>query len=413
MRRRNLMRSRVYRSDSKGKMIPSTFNQKKQITPTEYINTDMSLKYSKNPQQRVIKTNIIIIFTLDISYCKLYNVMNDIPIDSNIDVYGVLQDLSIKKIYYKNPSGDIKDCLNGLTNIEILTYTKWIQLHFVVLSNNTTAASTNINGWNLEYIEKKRKTNKNCNKRSIFRLPIKGYRKELCCNKNIHDGKNIYIDNYAKSKIGTGCKYDASGNVLGTVFSRTKHPIIRSGMLDDGKSYRSYRDYLRNGKMASYDRSLEKNRSDKNDCTKCYKNIYYKNSTHSTHNMTNNRTLRNSEVRTIYNPSNKKFKVQGAVSSGSRIDRLKLDTITGINAKCKDKSKDKCPDMRGCDPYFAGKPRFTGWMYNKKHPETVCYNKRQRARGIPQHQKYRTPSTVKCCNNCTAMGRLEGCKCKK
>tara|TARA_B110000211_G_scaffold233396_1_gene299505 strand:+ start:1582 stop:2799 length:1218 start_codon:yes stop_codon:yes gene_type:complete len=404
MRRRNLMRSRVYRSDSNGKSISSTFNQKNQITPTEYINTDMSFKSSKNPQQRVIKTNINIIFSLDISCSKLYNVMNDIPVESNIGIYGVLQDLFIEKIYYKNLSGT-KDCLDGLSNIEILTYTKWITLHFIVLSNNITPVDITINGWDLVYEEVKRKTNKYCNKRSIFRLPIKGYRKELIsCKETFNDGKNIYIDNYAKSKIGSGCKYDASGNVLGTVFSRTKHPIIRSGMLDDGKSYRSYREYLRNGKMASYDRSLEKNRADKNDCTKCLNNVYYKSSENK------DRTLRNSEVRTIYNPSNKKFKVQGAVSSGSRIDRLKLDTITGINAKCKDKSKDKCLDMRGCDPYFAGKPRFTGWMYNKKHPETVCYNKRQRPRGIPQHQKYRTPSTIKCCNKCTAMGRLEGCK---
>lgn len=404
MRRRNLMRSRVYRSDSNGKSISSTFNQKNQITPAEYINTDMSFKSSKNPQQRVIKTNNNIIFSLDISCCKLYNVMNDIPIDTNIGTYGILQDLFIEKIYYKNLSGT-KDCLDGLSNIEILTYTKWITLHFIVLSNNITPVDITINGWDLIYEEVKRKTNKYCNKRSIFRLPIKGYRKELIsCKETFNDGKNIYIDNYAKSKIGSGCKYDASGNVLGTVFSRTKHPIIRSGMLDDGKSYRSYREYLRNGKMASYDRSLEKNRADKNDCTKCLNNVYYKSSENK------DRTLRNSEVRTIYKPSNKKFKVQGAVSSGSRIDRLKLDTITGINAKCKDKSKDKCLDMRGCDPYFAGKPRFTGWMYNKKHPETVCYNKRQRPRGIPQHQKYRTPSTIKCCNKCTAMGRLEGCK---
>jgi hypothetical protein len=406
MRRRNLMRSRVYRSDSEGKKIPSTFNQKQQITPTEYINSDMSLKSSKNPQQRIIKTNINIIFSLDISCCKLYNVMNDIPIESDIGIYGVLQDLFIKKIYYKNSSGVEKDCLNGLTNLEILTYTKWIELHFIVLSTNAiTAADITINGWNLIYKEEKKKTNKHCNNRSIFRLPIKGYRKELIfCDKNFNDGKNIYMDNYAKSKIGSGCKYDASGNLKGTVFSRTKHPIIRSGMLDDGTSYRSYRDYLRNGKMASYDRSLEKNRGDKNDCTKCYKNVYNKSSTYK------GRTLRNSEVRTIYKPNNNKFKVQGAVSSGSRIDRLKLDTITGANSKCKDKSKDKCPDMRGCDPYFAGKPRFTGWIYNKKHPETVCYNKRQRPMGIPQHQKYRTPSEVKCLNKCTAMGRLEGCK---
>lgn len=35
---------------------------------------------------------------------------------------------------------------------------------------------------------------------------------------------------------------------------------------------------------------------------------------------------------TYYKPSNSKFSVQGAVSSGSRLDRLKLDTITKVAA---------------------------------------------------------------------------------
>ena len=159
MRRRNLMRSRVYRSDSNGKRIPSTFNQKEQITPTDYINSDMSLKSNKNPKQRQIQTFSNIIFSLDISCCKLYNVMNDIPIDSNISIYGVLQDLFIEKIYYKNSNGVDLPCLNGLTNIEKLTYTKWIQLHFVVLSNNITPSGTvTVNGWDLVYQIKEKKT---------------------------------------------------------------------------------------------------------------------------------------------------------------------------------------------------------------------------------------------------------------
>jgi len=168
MRRRNLMRSRVYRSDSNGKSISSTFNQKNQITPAEYINTDMSFKSSKNPQQRVIKTNNNIIFSLDISCCKLYNVMNDIPIDTNIGTYGILQDLFIEKIYYKNLSGVKKDCLNGLSNIEILTYTKCVTLHFIVLSNNITPTHITINGWNLKYIENQFQNFKQNLKKSIF-----------------------------------------------------------------------------------------------------------------------------------------------------------------------------------------------------------------------------------------------------
>merc|ERR1711991_1058157 len=102
-------------------------------------------------------------------------------------------------------------------------------------------------------------------------------------------------------------------------------------MLDknDGKSFRYYRDYLRNGAMISYDRSLEKNRQDPNDCS-----CYYKNSDGK---QAGRRCGNNINSRTIYKPNNKKFQVQGAVSSSSRLDRLKLDTITGANSKCKNK----------------------------------------------------------------------------
>ena len=263
--------------------------------------------------------------------------------------------------------------------------------------------------------KKKHKTNTN-KRRAPFRLPIKGYRKELkSCALTFNDGKNIYIDNYAKAAKGSGCKYDCDGKVIGTVFSRTNHPVIRSGMLDknDGTSFRSYRDYLRNGTMASYDRSLEKNRKDKNDC-RCY----YKSSDgrrrHNDANCTNKKDCANNKIerRTIYKPSNSKFKVQGAVSSSSRVDRLKLDTITGINASCKNIGTAKCKNQYGCEPYFAGKPRFTGWMYNKKNPETVRYDKKQRPLGVTQHQKYRTPGNV-VCKNCNNISRVEGSCCKK
>lgn len=40
----------------------------------------------------------------------------------------------------------------------------------------------------------------------------------------------------------------------------------------------------------------------------------------------------NAYVRTYYKPSNSKFAVQGGVSAGSRLERLKLDTITKVAA---------------------------------------------------------------------------------
>ena len=329
MRRRNLMRSRVYRRDPNTfKRIPSTFNQKETKTATQLKNTDMSFESNKTVPKSIIPKKKMLYFSLDVECCNIFSVLNDIPLDTDIGSYGRLTDVFINKIYFKNSSGTIKDELCGLTDIEALTYSKWVVLYFVVLSNNTGAADVTVNTHNLTYVEDKNKSR--CCKNSTrakFRLPIKGYRKELVkCADNYDDGKNIYMDNYAKSSIGSGCKYDASGNVVGTVFSRTNYPVIRSGMLDNGKTYRSYRDYLRNGALSSYDRSLEKNRNDKDDCSKCLKNVYYK----STSNK--GRTLRNSQIRTIYKPNNKKFKVQGAVSSSSRLDRLKLDTITTADA---------------------------------------------------------------------------------
>ena len=105
---------------------------------------------------------------------------------------------------------------------------------------------------------------------------------------------------------------------------------------------------------------------------------------------------------TIYKPNNKKFSKQGAVSSGSRLDRLKLDTIKSGNSKCKKKwRKGRCRTLLRVNllmeeyykvpkgKYDAGQPRFTGWMFNGHHEEVksrvynmVRYN--QQPLGIPQ-----------------------------
>jgi len=87
---------------------------------------------------------------------------------------------------------------------------------------------------------------------------------------------------------------------------------------------------------------------------------------------------------TIWKPNNNKFKVQGAVTSGGRLERLKLDTIKAANSKCRKGQRcDKNDTGKG--PYFAGKPRFDKWMFNGRHREIVCENKyRQQPFGIPQ-----------------------------
>ena len=105
------------------------------------------------------------------------------------------------------------------------------------------------------------------------------------------------------------------------------------------------------------------------------------------------------ETKTIYKPSNKKFSHQGAVTSGGRLERLKLDTIKSANSKCiKGQNCITIPSkFVGLNKnytypngrYGAGKPRFTGWMFNGHHREVkgrvynmVRYN--QQPLGIPQ-----------------------------
>jgi len=101
---------------------------------------------------------------------------------------------------------------------------------------------------------------------------------------------------------------------------------------------------------------------------------------------------------TIYKPNNRKFSKQGAVTSSGRLERLKLDTIRTSNSKCpKGPGHPRCRTIVGRNglstqtflapkgPYLAGRPRFTGWMYNARHQERVCMLKyRQQPFGIPQ-----------------------------
>ncbi len=145
---------------------------------------------------------------------------------------------------------------------------------------------------------------------------------------------------------------------------------------------------------------------------------------------------------TIYKPNNKKFSKQGAVSSGSRLDRLKLDTIKSANSKCKKGSggKGRCKIIKSKfidggfykvpkGKYDAGQPRFTGWMFNGHHQEVkgrvynmVRYN--QQPLGIPQLTQNPAGKTcIKKCfprqlnlgsNRSTAAGnraRIPGSKC--
>lgn len=81
----------------------------------------------------------------------------------------------------------------------------------------------------------------------------------------------------------------------------------------------------------------------------------------------------------IWKPNNKKYGVQGAVMSSSRIDRLKLETIQA-SKKCA--SNNKCYGK-----YVGDKIRNTGKIYNENHKEPHCMQNKARARARGQYSK--------------------------
>ena len=261
------------------------------------------------------------------------------------------------------------------------------------------------------------------NKKTVLlgqkRNPIKGYRKTLeCCDKNKQKlTLEINKDNYSKCSDKTIC--DRKG--------RTSKPIIRSGMqpkkqtresqakinaleteletalaenaqLDASDKLReikaartlvftpysySYRDYMKNKKNITYSR----------------KQTVFNKVPGTTSQWTSGtgNCSDNCNDKTTWKPNNDKFKVQGAVSSSSRLDRLKYDTIV---------SEKKCDDGKTCNGvYFAGKPRFTGWIYNKTHPETCCPQEKAKKR----IQFMRIDNNIKRQNVMTHIDRQKTC----
>jgi hypothetical protein len=177
--------------------------------------------------------------------------------------------------------------------------------------------------------------------------PVSGFRKKVHCTKNSQcvNEEKIYKDTYSNCKIF--CDY-----------GRSSRPLIKSGMQpskdSNGKlieySY-SYREYLKNKRNKTYNRNLINKVVDKT------KNIY----SNGRGQLCNNNTCRD---KTTYKINNKNFSKQGSVDSSLRLQKLKYDTILG---------EKKCTDKITCNgTYFAGKPRFTGYIFNSAHKEVGC-----------------------------------------
>lgn len=242
--------------------------------------------------------------------------------------------------------------------------------------------------------------------------PIAGYRKALiCCPSDIqHPLHTKAVEWVYQDQISYW--YGQQQNVNTGKNCIVYDTRIRSGMQPIKKCNKasdyafSYAQYNKNRLMNTYDRGLEiytindneNIRSIDKDCScnlrrkgiNC-NNCINKCDTNTSCNNSNTCTINRQQTSTVWKPNNKKFKVQGAVCAGSRLERLKLDTIKAANSNpngrfsCKG-TKSICDSNKvGRGPYFAGKPRFDGWMYNKNHKEVVNYNTyRQTPFGVPQ-----------------------------
>jgi len=153
---------------------------------------------------------------------------------------------------------------------------------------------------------------------------------------------------------------------------RRNQPAPRNTNGSDEKYSYSYNEFLRIKKMSYNKRLPTKEATDNTFQTSGYGG--------KCDVCDDNAVTKKYKNRVIWKPNNKKYGVQGAVSSSSRIDRLKLETIRS-SKRCENDNT-KC----GAN-YSAGKPRFDGYIFNKDHKEN-CHNQRKarsRVRGNTQN----------------------------
>mgnify|MGYP001320830658 CR=1 FL=1 len=276
-----------------------------------------------------------------------------------------------------------------------------------------------------------------------FRQPVKGWRKSLPCSEDKSKNQcwehtEVYKDPYAYDKqssatdTGKKCVQGNFGSLSNTniptgeekravsgINSRTTKPLIRSGMQPNTAGQQnSGKDFVdpKNPKRYSYSyRELINNRRKDTVIKKLATQEPASNSIKTTGYGGNcpvgTRSCASSE--TVYRLNNDKFKVQGAVSSSSRIDRLKLDTIRGATW-CKDPNHNVGPEeerTRCNGVYFAGKPRHemgpAGSTYTIQRKYTYLFNDGHTEVNYPQENALvRVRGAVSnrrnwgvCCNN--------------
>jgi hypothetical protein len=275
-----------------------------------------------------------------------------------------------------------------------------------------------------------------------YRNPLAGWRKTLeCCDIDCEEDctskapkqsthtvyKDIYSGRRGSGPDGCGaCNKDCKNNnkPLSGVQGKTHRPIIRSGMQEkktmvkkdncaypENKFSFSYQQYRHNKRCLSYERSLEKY-TDVYPCKDENGKCQYKFNKSGCDGCMAKCESNKSNIVTTYKPKKKNYNnYWTGQSASSRMEKLKLQTIKSSNSKCSKNERCQTIPSRFSDggsykvprgTYGGGKPRFTGWMFNKKHKEVVPYplnfRRLQQPLGIPQLTRH--PPGETCIKQC-------------
>tara|TARA_B100000900_G_C20537222_1_gene698902 strand:- start:195 stop:974 length:780 start_codon:yes stop_codon:yes gene_type:complete len=169
--------------------------------------------------------------------------------------------------------------------------------------------------------------------KSYVRVPLKGYRRTLNCNNssnnNCYTYQQVFRDTYSNATDITCPTNSTSGN-----FSRTNKPIIKSGLMPN-KNGTSKHDDIKFKYAYSYSERM------KNIKKNTYKNNLPSNSSGTNHGCVNGKKIcEDGNGTVIQNYNNKYFFQQGAVSSSTRLERLKLNAMK----KSCDDTNNSCND---------------------------------------------------------------------
>ena len=220
--------------------------------------------------------------------------------------------------------------------------------------------------------------------KTIVRQPIRAVRKETECNNSRLCDKTtkLYKDNYSQcdtNTLGVTCvvnngslptgklnNIDLTKNIEKSTSgftTRTAKPLIRSGMQPNtaGQQNSGLDNFLNNKKRQTYSYSYRELLNNRRKTTP-EKALHYVNSegnqsgilkyNHGGECVT--KSCQNGTV--VDRLNNKKFHVQGAVDSSTRLDRLKLQTIRG-QSSCPPGTTSQKNNSNCNGDYFGGKPK--------------------------------------------------------